>query len=449
MPDTVLKDGIEMNLDTAGKSVRPTQDLVVCTGAKPVSFLTLLLLFLASILTTLGFWFLLPDRVFLKESADYRAFYHPVGRSIADGRGIRGDDGAPATRYPPGFALLVAGALVASEALHAPETLPLRVLNLFALATSSIFLFQIAYTIFGLAPALVSYGLWLSYPFVVALTKAPGTELPFCALVFAAFHVAWRAIDQNQLHASRCLLIGLLLGYAMLVRPIGIGLGVLTAAFLFRFQAARNISQRLRPIGLILLGNLMVVLPWEAWAYSQSGQWILLSTGGPPGMRDGLTFAVHPDKRYRVETRIPADAELVSQAIVAHYRSLDSASDILGILATQFRESPRGVAELLLVKAVRSWYATDSGRLDRYILPIQIVYLSLAIWATVISFRTSASGRRLSVVVWLSVLYFWMMTVSVLSILRYMIPAMGLLFLLIPALLRRAAEPAGQTAPAA
>lgn len=89
--------------------------------------------------------------------------------------------------------------------------------------------------------------------------------------------------------------------------------------------------------------------------------------------------------------------------------------------------------KLLLLKALRSWYATDSARYETVILPIQIVYLLLILWGFIAAWKSKSTSRLYAVYIALTTLYFWLATTSALSILRYMIPAMCLLMTLIPA----------------
>ena len=51
--------------------------------------------------------------------------------------------------------------------------------------------------------------------------------------------------------------------------------------------------------------------------------------------------------------------------------------------------------------------------------------------------RRGGAARRLTIAIGWIVLYCWLMTTTVLSIQRYMVPAMGLLFVLIPGMLPR------------
>ncbi len=56
----------------------------------------------------------------------------------------------------------------------------------------------------------------------------------------------------------------------MLIRPIAIGMGVLLGILAWTWgKVKRGIGAGLA--GMILLGNVLAILPWELWAFAQSG----------------------------------------------------------------------------------------------------------------------------------------------------------------------------------
>jgi hypothetical protein len=71
------------------------------------------------------------------------------------------------------------------------------------------------------------------------------------------------------------------------------------------------------------------------------------------------------------------------------------------------------------------------------LLLLHATYLILSVWASYVAWRAGALQRRLVISVWGIALYFWGMTTLALPIARYMVPAMGLLFLLAPGVLQR------------
>ena len=81
---------------------------------------------------------------------------------------------------------------------------------------------------------------------------------------------------------------------------------------------------------------------------------------------------------------------------------------------------------------MRSWYGTDSHRLELPTLLIQLVYLIFISFGAGIAWRRKGRSKQAAQMILLITLYFWMMTILVLSILRYMLPVMALLMLFVP-----------------
>jgi len=108
---------------------------------------------------------------------------------------------------------------------------------------------------------------------------------------------------------------------------------------------------------------------------------------------------------------------------------------VAALVLMELRERPFGTIELFLVKMARSFYATDSRRYETAILCFQIPYLILITTSIVRAWRRAPWGAAPVIVIALGA-YSFLMTVTALSIVRYMVPAMGLLFTLVPAWIR-------------
>lgn len=320
---------------------------------------------------------------------DYETFYRPVASSVARGEGLRTPDGAAAVRYPPGFPLLLAAGFATIG-----EPWAARLLNALAMTGAAVLLFRIARRLASERAGWAAAALWTLYQPNWMLLAGPFSEPVFCLLLYLA--VWWRLEDRGWP-------TGLALGLAMLVRPIAI---LLPLVFLKRKTALP-----------LLAACLLTVLPWEVWAHRQTGRWLLLADGGTETMLDGLMLASNQRNAYRGEVALPEAARRVSLAVEANAKELDSPGAVARLM---LRQDPAGVAQLLAVKAARSWYATDSGRLDAWLLAMQGVLLALA---TAGVRRLPHAGMLLAITA-----YFWGMTIAAYSMLRYTLPAMGLLF---------------------
>lgn len=386
------------------------------------------LLFFATIAVTLALWAVLPDRAFPVDSSDYKYFYAPVATAILQGRGPT-LDGAPAIGHPPGYPLLLAVARSIARPLGLSEADATLALSLVSIAASSILLYKIAALLLLPLPSGTAYAMWVTYPFLLAISKAGLTEAPFCALLYAALLLVFRFVWRGKLSRCQAVGSGALLGCAMLVRPIAIGIPALLALVLALAKRSGDFRSRVRFTCGMVAGCLFLVIPWETWVFVRTGQWIPLSTNGVPSMRDGLTFAVNPAKTYRVQIPVSPDVKKVQLDVLRNCAGLRSAGNVMALLREEWRGDPWAVTKLVLTKAARSWYGTDSGRLDRYVFLIQAVYLSAGIAGGLLAAFDRKMLFSLAPIAAL-IAYFWVMTTVFLSILRYMLPAMGLIFIL-------------------
>lgn len=394
----------------------------------PSSYAGLAMLFLGALLSTLTVWAVLSRSLSPDASTDYEHFYDPVATAILEGRGPT-LNGVPATGYPPGYPLLLAAARVLTHPLGLSKGGAMLGLNLGSIAASSVLLYEIAALLFGPLPSVTAYVLWLSYPFMLAISKAGLTEAPFCALLYAALFLVFRFVWGGKRPPGQAIVAGAFLGSAILVRPIAIGIPALLVLVLAFAKTAGDLKSRLRFIAGMAAGCVFLLTPWETWVFARTGQWVLLSTNGVGTMRDGLTFAVNSAKVYRAQIAVSPDVKEVQLNVLKQRAGLNSVREIAVLLRQEWRKSPWAVTKLMFTKAARSWYGTDSGRLDPYILVVQALYLVAALAGGLLAASDPRMRRNMAPVVAL-IGYFWLMTTAFLSILRYMLPAMGLVFIL-------------------
>lgn len=389
--------------------------------------------FVSALLVTLVFWIFLPPEFQKIESRDYFAFYEPEARSIAAGHWSELSGSQLPTRIPPGYPIFLAGLFGLASLLHLPETLVLSATTLLCVATTAVLLFLIARTIWGIPLALVVAGTWMTYPFALWLTKEPRSEMLFTLFLYCGFGLYWRALSRTNRSGRILFVSGIAQGLAMLIRPIGLAVGVVLSAIVWFTKRDLSAQLRVSMIAALLLGNVVAILPWEAWVYQQTGKMIVLSTSGASSITDGLTFAQNP-QGYREVINVSDEATAVMQeiALSSVAGKMDTYAGISAIMAQELQTHPSGVAEIAWLKVWRSWYATDSGRYENIVALIQAVYLAVLLWGAWRSWRLEGMPRRLTFCLSSLALYFWGVTFLALSILRYMVPVLGLLFLFIP-----------------
>ena len=389
-------------------------------------------MFVLTMLATATFWTTLGPPTGDDSGTDYAAFYEPVARSIVTSSAPVYPDGRPATRYPPGYPFVLASLFGLAAHTGVSEVAVVKGFALLGTAMSGVFLFLLARSVWPAPWARVTPLLWATCPLVLWLSGLQGSEVAFLVVFYAACYCFWRGLNRYPESSLSYCTAGVLVGCAMLIRPIAIGVGLIMAAFAW-FALKGRVSSRRRLIAatLIVAGNLVVVTPWEWWVFQRSGKFILLSEGGVRSIRDGLTFATNL-KGFRRGTTVPASVESVMRHFQSHYDELETFGDIEAAIREQARTNPKGLMQLLLLKTARSWYATDSHRFEFQILIVQAMYLVPILLGSCVAWYQRGRMRLLVLFVWLLACYFWAMTIVVLSIVRYMVPVLGLLFLLAP-----------------
>jgi 4-amino-4-deoxy-L-arabinose transferase-like glycosyltransferase len=384
---------------------------------------------------TLVFWLLTPAQFASNEASDYTERYSPVARNLVAGHGYRQIKGAIETRLTPGFPVSLAGVLWLSHAMGVSEHTGLVAFTLFCAVAAVGMIYLMACLIWPPRLAFLAALVWLTYPLALWLTKQPNSEIPFLPVFFGATYLLLRVLLRPEGPTFLYFMTGVMSGLAMLVRPIALGLPAVAIILLLLTRRAQSLGRTLVLCSVLAAGSLVAVLPWELWLYSVTGNVVLLSTAGPSGIRDGLTFAVGAYGQHA--DRVPADVRDVMETVRRSFEDRPTTSGLAAVLWEEMRRDPIPVLKLLGLKLIRSWFGTDSQRLEGPIVLIQIAYLSLVVAATVVCWRRRGRMRILSLAVWATTLYFWAMTWTSMSIVRYMVPVMGLLFLLIPALMAR------------
>jgi hypothetical protein len=164
--------------------------------------------------------------------------------------------------------------------------------------------------------------------------------------------------------------------------------------------------------------------------------------GGLASIKDGLTFTgplnrskSATKRQYRQSVQVSEGLSQLTRVVQQRYSRLRSLSDVAALMHEQWKERPAAVVELVGRKLARSWYGTDSGRYEGTILVLQILYSIPLLGGLRATWRSGRQFSRGLVCAALAVVvYFWAMTVAVLSIVRYTMPAIGLLFVFLPAL---------------
>lgn len=382
----------------------------------PVAFIAVLWLFVAPA-------FFQPDVEFFTLSSDYRTQVE----DLLDGKGFR------SFRYPPLFPLMLAAIQKCAEVFGMSEGLVGAAFLLGLAIAGSVLIFLLAESLYGFRLGLVAAAGWSFYPVIFRMWLQPLSAAPFTLFLLFAVLLLVRAVRSVGGRLWSFAAIGMTLGLAMLTRPIGIGLGFVFSGYILTFFKPVGIPRKALWVGILLAAQIATILPWEFYAWQRTGHVIPLSTGGTPSILDGLTYAVDPSENRPLW--VPKQVRLLQETIYEKsYRELNSVGSVARFMLLETRKEAGPVATLFAIKAARSWYGTDAGRLDGQLLLFQLPTVGLMFFGLGLTFQRGGQGRGFSILVLLLVAYFWIMTTISLSIVRYMVPALALLMVTMPAL---------------
>jgi 4-amino-4-deoxy-L-arabinose transferase-like glycosyltransferase len=386
---------------------------------------------LVPVIVTVVFWSILPQHFRVNESADFFSYYAPVAKNLLAGRGLVTGTGFPAIEYPPAQPIALATTFATAKVFGVDQSVALRFFILVCVTWSCIALVTIARRMWGNVGAVIFAIAWCTYPLTLWLAKQPNSELLFTSFLTTGVALLVPVAIGDRRGAGWWFGAGLAIGGAMLVRSIAILVpAVVCVVVLWR---ARTLSRRARIVGceLFLACVTAIVGTWELLVFERAGVVVPLSAGGAAAMKDGFTFGI--EKRdYRQGVSVPADVEQLMQPIQA--QRMNTSGDVLAAFARQARAHPVAALKLMGIKLARAWYGTDSEHLETYIFLLQCLYVSVLLIATWRAWQLGGKARELAIMLWAIVGCFWAMNLLSLPLARYMTPALGMLFLLIPAL---------------
>lgn len=350
----------------------------------------------------------------------------PMAVLLAGGKDLNMSDAV----FAVGFPLIIAAVLKLTGWLGIPLTVGMQALQVVCMGLTVVWIYLLGQLLWGARLAWAGALAWTTYPFVLWLTGQFSTEMAFLVFFLAGMWVLGRSLMLVHQRGFGYFAAGALFGCAMLIRPVVLVIPFLVALILL-LRAGETLQKRLQLAALVLFGSLLIIAPWEWFVWSKTERIVLISSGDLPVMLEGMAFDAQ-GKSYREVVVLEPDVKALMERAKREAAQLKSFSAIAHFFQEEMQTNPSGVVKFFLLKAGRSWYGTDSMRYESLILPIQLFYLACGALGFVQAWRISRGTRELALVFLVMVLYFWAVTILVLPILRYMIPAMGLLIVLLP-----------------
>jgi len=351
-------------------------------------------------------------------STDYVEYYKPVAESLIQGKGYSINGTIP-HNMAPGFSLVLSFVFVLSDKLGVDRLQAIVLMNVIFVALGVCFLFLLAESIFGRKIALLSSFLWMTYPFSLWFLKTPHTEVLFIPFFFFGVFLYSLALKDKSFKMS--FWAGLFFGLASFTRLIGLFLPVFLIIFYF-FQKTSPVKKRAILAAFLIIGYLVVIVPWAGFLVSKTGKflpaWLFRSS-----LVFGFTSALSSGDKTApgITTEAKESLQKIKEA-----NSSQGDKQAFSLLFEEFSKNPLLFLKLIILRALRPWYATYSMWWEGKILLVQSFYLITALAGLYFAFKKH-KNKIADIFLFLVVIsYFWLVAVSVGSILRYMIPVMAL-----------------------
>ena len=386
---------------------------------------TAVLLFAGSALLTGLFLAVAPDSLGPTAQNDYEGYYRPAAESLLRGDGYR-LNGEVNLHNPPGYPFLLVVLYALADLTGTAQLTWVTVFAVLCTALSTVLTWRIARRLADERTALVAAAVFATYPLTLVMASYRFSEVPYTLVLLLVVLAALRAAEGSQPQLRWAVAAGVLCAGAALLRPAAIGLALAVGAALLLHRGGPALRRRVAAAALVVLGFLAGIAPWEAWLYAKTDRVIALSEVGPEAAVVGVIIGARGDV---VETGdpvfVPERVRNMSRRIAADRTELQGTADI-GRRLTD--EPPGDVALLVAGKAVRAFYGTDSFKLEPLILLVQLPYLALMAAGLLLLRRSRDTVTRWSaVLLGLLLAYSWVVTMSALSIVRYMAPVLALL----------------------
>ena len=360
-------------------------------------------------------------------STDYQSYYYIVAQNLVNGKGLS-IHGKPAVQTPPGYPMYLASLIRLTDVTKINYNVILVFFNFILYSVIVFLVYKVSVLLWPSFRSLPAVVLWSSYPLYLFCALIFSSELLFtCFLVFSVM-LTLILFKQREPNTRIYYVLAIVLSILVLIRPIAVLFVIFDLIYVLRF--CRKIGMKVKVLFVSLA--IFPIILWSIWASVKTNRIVFLSTAGLTSIYDGLTFAVDL-KNYREPKPLSSDIK----AIMIAYRdgkSSESFSNLFKLTIHNIKNRPSGFLKLMLWKIARSWYGTDSHRNENIILLIQLIYLLPGIAGLIRSINLLHSY----IVIFLcgSIIAFWMMTILVLSIVRYMTPVSFVLFLFIPAIFK-------------
>jgi hypothetical protein len=365
------------------------------------------------LLFNLTAFFFLKD--YLTIPTDFEDSYSPSAVSLLQGKGYT-VEGSFNTHHPPLFSLLLALVYGMTGQWDSGNTIyPYLVLVMQTLSLT--LLCQIAARVFDARTGVLAAVLTAVCPAFLSLTAThyAWNAMPvYMVFFYLGLHFFLNVLENQKIPDA--VAGGICLGLSALAWAGGAYLGI--ALILYYGFYSRLTLMPLRGTALFCFAAafLILTLGWSAYAYQNTGKRVYVSSAQTPSMKEGI---------LRFEGSKIRELEF-SKDFQREEFGIETPSGIAKFYVRQFVSKPGATLKFIFIKMSRVWYGTDSEERETLTLWTQMPYLISGVFGIAAAFFKKNKGSVLLVCI---IAYFMFVGFSTLSLLRYTMPAMGILII--------------------
>ena len=416
--------------------------------------LQLTMIVVITALVSLNMFVFMPDSFKDKPCGDCRGGYINPAMNLIEGKGLVDNNGFISITRPPGSPIIIAGLLYVQRWLDLSQQKVFWMFNSLMIAFSAILILMISQFIWEKQDAMWVPYVWITYPFSLWFINQPYSEVPYFVASFFTVYMFLLSYRRNsRRYWIYGLIVGLLSAVGMMIKPVGMGVPVIVVLLVMILHRERSRQERTKFSIAVVSGVLVLVIPWFAFVYTNSGKVLFLTDSIVlrNSLINGVTFVtrgeeyrekltLHPRverfmKTIELELKSTEDKMLQEKTVTgSQLRDQIEVGHVLDVIIKVSLENPLDALYLLGTKVVRSWYGTDSHKLEDYAIGIQLVYISMISLSLIRIIKKSLVHKEILFIVLALIFYYWTMSVLFEPLVRYLIPALGLLLVLLPGL---------------
>ena len=207
-------------------------------------------------------------------SSDAVRYYDPIALNLVEGKGFTVGE-TPTAQIAPGYPSFLA--LIYTLFGHDYDFV--RILQLLLLAGTGIIVYFMAQKYLKLSPALsfLASATTVVWPYLIIYSTLILTEILFIFLFLFSVYFLIRSLEEKTFKTT--IISGVILGMAILTRPVILLLPVWLCLFFFIALKFRKKAGEWKKIGVFLLLAIVVILPWTLRNFLQFDSFIPVSGG--------------------------------------------------------------------------------------------------------------------------------------------------------------------------